>query len=311
MSFFSCLLGKKPQPKAGVMFDEKGIVHTLANGSVEAIDWHQLQQVSIITNRTGPRCGSSSAMKVFDLFSLRLLLREALRCSVFFRPNWHGLPASSWLIALLTGAHILLMVMVGRMMIVGPATFYWQAISSVWFGIVALILTQKLMEAQPALLAQRLAEVLPQRPGVTDLYTLTFAPYASEDVFHNETAMVTQVMAKRFDAAGRSLQLVNHVDTVQQLPSEGTLVMTAADAKHTSYGCGRKSKLTFFGRAMYDEQLRNTTRSFEAAHAAARTVIKQREQEAGKDDGYSNPQIKVGSAIKPHLARLQARLQGG
>ena len=97
---------------------------------------------------------------------------------------------------------------------------------------------------------------------------------------------------------------------IDALAAEGTLVMTAADADHTSYGCGRRSELTFFGRAVFDEQLRHHTRSFEQAHAAARPVIAQREQEAGKDDGYSNPQIRVGQDIRARLALLQARLEG-
>jgi hypothetical protein len=95
---------------------------------------------------------------------------------------------------------------------------------------------------------------------------------------------------------------------IAPLANDDTLVMTAADAEHTSYGCGRKSELTYFGRAMYDEQLRNNTLSFEEAHAAARSVIKEREEKAGKDDGYSNPQINVGPAIRPWLAQLQERL---
>jgi hypothetical protein len=255
-----------------------------------------------------------------------------------------------------------------------------------------LSLTQDLMEAQPQLLAQRLKEIRKQRPGVIDMYAITFAPYSDEDVFRRESAMVADVMARRFGADGKSLQLVNHVQTLQEWPwatprnlqraiqrvaavmdrdedilflhltshgardgqlaaefwpmtvtpvrpaelktwldqagiryrvisisacysgswigplaGDNTLVMTAADAQHTSYGCGRGSELTFFGRAMYDEQLRNNTLSFEAAHAAARDIIKKREEEAGKDDGYSNPQISVGSAIKPRLARLEAQ----
>jgi hypothetical protein len=92
------------------------------------------------------------------------------------------------------------------------------------------------------------------------------------------------------------------------LADDDTLVMTAADADHTSYGCGQRSPLTFFGRAMYEEQLRQTF-SFEQAHAAARKVIEQREIEAGKDDGYSNPQIKVGDAVRGKLAELEASLK--
>lgn len=87
----------------------------------------------------------------------------------------------------------------------------------------------------------------------------------------------------------------------------GSLVMSASDAEHTSYGCGRKSELTYFGRAMYAEQLRDSL-SFEAAHAAARGVIEQREREAGKDDGYSNPQIWVGADVRAQLAALERRL---
>jgi len=95
---------------------------------------------------------------------------------------------------------------------------------------------------------------------------------------------------------------------IAPLADADTLVMTAADSEHTSYGCGRRSELTFFGRAMYDEALRSSTRSFEAAHAAARTVIAQREKEAGKDDGYSNPQIAMGDRMREKLAALEKQL---
>jgi hypothetical protein len=252
-----------------------------------------------------------------------------------------------------------------------------------------LKLTPELMEAQPALLARQLAGLAPQRPGKVDMYALTFAPYG-DDVFRRESQMVADVMSQRFDTAGRTLQLVNHVQTAETLPwattlnlqrairsvartmdkdedvlfiyltshgaregrlaanfwplelseltprvlrkwldeagiknrviaisacysgswipalkDDATLVMTAADAEHTSYGCGYKSELTFFGRAMFDEQLRNQTRSFEQAHAAAREVIRKREIEAGKDDGYSNPQLSAGAAIRAKLAAFQ------
>jgi hypothetical protein len=87
------------------------------------------------------------------------------------------------------------------------------------------------------------------------------------------------------------------------LQSEDTLIMTAADKDHTSYGCGSKSELTFFGRALFDEQLRKTL-SFEEAFNAAVPVIKQREIEEKKDDGFSNPQISVGRNIRVILDEL-------
>ncbi|MCE3604072.1 C13 family peptidase [Massilia sp. P8910] len=255
--------------------------------------------------------------------------------------------------------------------------------------------SQEMMEAQLPLLGDQIDALKPQRPGVIDMYTITFAPYEGEEVFRRESTMVADVMARRFDAAGRGLQLINHRETAETLPwatplnlrraiegiaeimdrdedvlfihltshgaadgelaanfwpievapvmppelkgwldqagiryrvlsisacfagnwiaplaADGTLVMTASDADHTSYGCGKKSPLTFFGRAMYDEQLRTTTHSFIEAHAAARKIILRREQEAGKDDGYSNPQIKVGGKIVPVLERMNKRLAG-
>jgi hypothetical protein len=91
------------------------------------------------------------------------------------------------------------------------------------------------------------------------------------------------------------------------IADEHTLVMTAADATHTSFGCGSRSKLTFFGRAVFDEQLRRT-HSLEDAFKAAVPVIRHREEEAGKDDGFSNPQMLVGDKIRPVLQALQARL---
>ena len=126
-------------------------------------------------------------------------------------------------------------------------------------------------------------------------------------------AVTPQQLVGWLDAAGVRYRVLSisacfSGSWIAPLSGPGTLVMTAADADHTSYGCGRKSELTFFGRAMYDEALRGT-HSFEAAHAAARSVIEQREKEAGKSDGYSNPQIAAGPAIRGPLQALEQRLQ--
>ena len=259
-------------------------------------------------------------------------------------------------------------------------------------GPAPLALSQEMIEAQARTLPAALDALAPGRPGVVDLYAITFAPYADEDVFSHEATLVTDLMRSRFDAPQRVVQLQNHAHSVATLPwatplnlhrtiqrmaavmnrdedilfihltshgardgqlaasfdplevdsvtpqqlntwldeagvryrvisisacfsgswvaplsGPGTLVMTAADADHTSYGCGSLSPLTFFGRAMYDEQLRHT-HSFEDAFAAVRPVIAQREKEAGKTDGYSNPQIAVGAAIRGPLRSLQQRL---
>jgi hypothetical protein len=276
-----------------------------------------------------------------------------------------------------------------------PAVFWWpeasaEAVAGPSDGV--LPLTDEIVAAQPALLAHALQSLRPPQPGRVNLYGLSYAPYASEDVFMRESAVVAKTMRERFGAEGRFVELVVNPATGLTLPwatplnlrqaiqrmaavmdrdrdvlflhltshggadgqlasdtaplqtaamtperlkqwldeagvrwrvisvsacysgswiaplaGDGTLVMTAADADHTSYGCGKRSELTFFGRAMYAEELRKT-RSFAQAHAAARQVIDRREQEAGKSDGYSNPQINEGAAIRPMLKRLEREL---
>ncbi|HHJ13419.1 MAG TPA: hypothetical protein ENJ79_03455 [Gammaproteobacteria bacterium] len=72
--------------------------------------------------------------------------------------------------------------------------------------------------AQPQRLQAALDALRPQRPGVADLYFLGFAGYARQDVFRKETEYARQLFDRRFDTAGRSLMLVNHLDTRDSLP---------------------------------------------------------------------------------------------
>jgi hypothetical protein len=128
-----------------------------------------------------------------------------------------------------------------------------------------------------------------------------------------QVAPLTPALLRQWlDAAGVRFRVISISacyagSWIAPLADPGTLVMTAADAEHTSYGCGRGSELTFFGRAMFDEQLRRT-HSFEDAHREARGVIERREREAGKSDGYSNPQLSAGPGIRERLARLEVQL---
>ena len=256
-----------------------------------------------------------------------------------------------------------------------------------------LQLSQAVFERQQALWQQQVGALLPERPGVVDVYGLVFAPFADENVFQRESTMVSTLLQERFDARGRVMHLLNHPDTAQThvwatpenlqravaalgarmdrerdvlvvyatshgarnhalaashgplevapvtpqmlraaldgagirnrviavsacfsggwiepLATDSTLVMTAADATHTSYGCGRLSELTFFGRAVFNEQLRQTY-SFTQAFANAVPLIAERETEAGKTDGFSNPQLRVGGQIAPVLRALEQRLE--
>ncbi len=72
--------------------------------------------------------------------------------------------------------------------------------------------------AQHDALQRALSALLPERPGIIDLYTLTAGLYASEDVFMKEVKFIDALMRQRFDAEGRSLVLVNNPKTVHELP---------------------------------------------------------------------------------------------
>ncbi|PPV09527.1 C13 family peptidase [Xanthomonas axonopodis pv. vasculorum] len=69
-----------------------------------------------------------------------------------------------------------------------------------------------------AALTQALKALQPQRPGVTDLYVVSFAGDASDDVFRNETLYLKQLFERRFDARGRVVTLVNNPDNLGEHP---------------------------------------------------------------------------------------------
>ena len=92
---------------------------------------------------------------------------------------------------------------------------------------------------------------------------------------------------------------------IEPLRDENTLIVTATDARSQSFGCGNGQKLTWFGRAYFDEALRQT-RSFSAAFGIAVKLVEQREREQGF--ASSNPQMYVGAAMREKLRGLEARL---
>ena len=88
---------------------------------------------------------------------------------------------------------------------------------------------------------------------------------------------------------------------IEPLKDSRTLIMTAADPDHTSFGCGADSELTYFGKAYFDEALRET-RSLTAAFEQARKSIAAREGAQGFEP--SNPQIFLGDEIAAKLDQM-------
>jgi hypothetical protein len=92
---------------------------------------------------------------------------------------------------------------------------------------------------------------------------------------------------------------------IDALKDERTLIITAASADRTSFGCGSESESTYLARALFGEALKKT-RSLEGAFGEARGLIERWEREKGA--APSQPQIYVGSAVRGKLEQIERRL---
>jgi hypothetical protein len=253
---------------------------------------------------------------------------------------------------------------------------------------------EKLMYRQPVLLEEALNRLRPERKGRIDLFYLGFAGYATEDVFSIEADYIKRLFDERFGTVGHSLNLVNHLDTLEVTPlatatnlahalkrigrimnpdedvlflyltSHGgsdhklavefwplplndispeqlkamldqagikwrvvvvsacysgafvdalkgphTLVATAAAHDRTSFGCGSESDFTYFGEAVFKEQLQRRFALIPAFRAAAASIAARERREKLE---ASWPQLWVDKSMEAHLADLEkslARLQ--
>jgi len=249
---------------------------------------------------------------------------------------------------------------------------------------------EEVFHRQGFILDEQLAALSPERPGVVDLYFVGVAGDSGQDTFYLELVSVKELLEERFDAAGRSIALMNNTATLKNYPiatarnlratlahlgsvintdkdivllhiathgdndyrlaldlpplelaqltpsalarmladsgikwkvivisacfsggyieplkDDNTLIITAADAFHSSFGCDYESDYTWFSQAFYDEALRETF-SFAEAFEAAKETVDDRE----RAEGYppSNPQMFAGAAMRKKLAALEKRL---
>jgi tetratricopeptide (TPR) repeat protein len=82
---------------------------------------------------------------------------------------------------------------------------------------------------------------------------------------------------------------------VRPLADPNTLVITAADADHSSFGCRNGNDWTYFGDAFFNDALRHTSNLREAFTSAAALV---RKRERQKHLTPSNPQMAGGENVE-------------
>jgi hypothetical protein len=88
------------------------------------------------------------------------------------------------------------------------------------------------------------------------------------------------------------------------LKGDGTLVITAADAEHSSFGCDDDRDLTYFGEAFLKDSM-PTSRTLEEAFKKAKGLIRERETKESKTP--SNPQMSMGALIREKLQEVEGR----
>ena len=94
---------------------------------------------------------------------------------------------------------------------------------------------------------------------------------------------------------------------IEPLLDERTLLMTAARADRSSFGCSEENEYTYFGQALYAEALQQTD-DLEAAFALATDAVAAREQAEGHEP--SEPQFGPASAVLDHWRLYIRQLRG-
>jgi Peptidase C13 family len=85
---------------------------------------------------------------------------------------------------------------------------------------------------------------------------------------------------------------------IPRLANPDTLVITAADADHPSFGCRDKAEWTYFGNAFFNVALRHA-KSLKDAFVVARALVKKRELRERFEP--SNPLMTGGENVQPLL----------
>ena len=92
---------------------------------------------------------------------------------------------------------------------------------------------------------------------------------------------------------------------VSALQNDNTLIITASAADRASFGCSNEADYTYFGRAFFDQAMREQ-HSMKDAFAQAKDTVAQWETAQGFDP--SEPQWSIGKNMELMLPQLEQRL---
>lgn len=139
--------------------------------------------------------------------------------------------------------------------------------------------------------------------GADGLFSVNFPRFALNDV-------TPSALRSILDASGIQNRVIiisacHSGSFIPELKDDHTLIMTAASAERSSFGCSNEREWTYFGDAMFNHAMRQT-RDPIAAFGIARNLISRWESEQGLLS--SEPQIWVGPQIEARLTELATRI---
>jgi len=163
-------------------------------------------------------------------------------------------------------------------------------------------------------LAQALKVLASRMNTETDVLVLFLTSHGSEDGLEveNGSLPLAQIapsdLREALDASGIRWRVVVVSACyagvfVDDLKSDSSVIVTAADADHSSFGCDGDRELTWFGEAFLKDSLPGSTSLEEAFHKAAGLIAR---REDAEHQVHSNPQLYVGPLMQKKLAELPA-----
>jgi hypothetical protein len=112
--------------------------------------------------------------------------------------------------------------------------------------------------------------------------------------------LTPEVLRRAFDDAGIKWRVVvvsacYSGGFIERLRDERTIVITAAAADRSSFGCTNEAEWTYFGRAFFDEALRSEPQLVRAFEKAKQSIARREEREG--QETRSEPQIAAGALM--------------
>jgi hypothetical protein len=167
--------------------------------------------------------------------------------------------------------------------------------------------TKRRGDATPETLASTLDSVAKEIDHERDLLVLILTSHGSPAGLAVKAGAREDTLSPRFLATTLRHAGVRHRVVIISacysgifipLADADTMVITAADANHPSFGCRDRAQWTYFGDAFFNTAMRRAANLKEAFNEA-RGIVRRRELRNGFDP--SNPQMAGGENIEPTL----------